>query len=78
MALIQCHFDYACCFWYHGITKFWKDELQITQNKLIRFVLCLGNMSHIDNEHFKIFNWLPVQKRVEQTTLCHVLKIKGS
>jgi len=77
MALIQCHFDYACCFWYHGITKFWKDKLQVTQNKLIRFVLNLGHMSHIGIEQFKVLNWLPVQKRVEQTTLCHVFKIKN-
>jgi hypothetical protein len=60
MALIQCHLDYACCFWFLGVTKYLKDKLQVTQNKLIRFVLNLGYRSHIDNAHFKILNWLPV------------------
>jgi hypothetical protein len=55
MALIQCPFDYACCFWFPGVTTYWKDKLQVTQNKLIRFVLNLGYRSHIDNEHFNFF-----------------------
>ena len=76
-ALIQCHFDYACSFWFHGLTKFWKDKLQVTQNKLVRFVLDLDYRSHIDNKHFISLDWLPVSKRVEQITLCHVFKIKN-
>ena len=75
MALIQCHFDYACSFWYHGLTKYWKDKLQVTQNKLIRFVLNLEHRSHIDNTHFRDLNWLPVNLRVEQICLVHVFKI---
>jgi len=74
LSLIQCHFDYACCSWYYGLTKFWKDKLQVTQNKLIRFVLNLGKRSHIEHSHFKSLGWLPVNKRVEQITLCHVYK----
>lgn len=76
MALIQCHFDYVCSFWYPSLTKYWKNRLQTTQNKLIRFVLGLDSKSHIGPEQFKSLNWLPVAKRVEQLTLCHVHKIK--
>ena len=41
MSFIQCHFDYACSVWYNGLTQFWRNKLQLTQNKLIRFVLNL-------------------------------------
>ena len=39
MSLIQCHFDYACSFWYPGLSKVVKNKLQVTQNKIIWFVL---------------------------------------
>jgi len=74
--LIQCHLDYACCFWFHSISKKFKDRLQILQNKCIRFVLNLDSKSHLDVCHFKRFNWLQVQKRVDSITLSHVYKIK--
>ena len=75
-SLIQCHFDYACSFWFHCLTNKLKNKLQVTQNKMIRFVLSLEQISHISKNHFKDLNWLPVQKRVDQITLCHVFKIK--
>ena len=45
--LIQCHMDYACFSWYHGLQKNLKHKLQILQNKTIRFVLDLTPRSHI-------------------------------
>ena len=30
MYLIQCHFDYACSFWYPGLFKVLKNKLQVT------------------------------------------------
>jgi hypothetical protein len=75
-SIIQCHFDYACSFWYHGLTKFWKDKLQVTQNKIARFLLNLEHRSHIDKQHYKTLNWLQFSSRVEQITLCHVFRIK--
>ena len=77
-SLIQCHFDYACSFWYPGLTKFWKDKLQVTQNKLIRFVLNLEHSCHIDQHHFISLGWLPASRRVELISLCHVFKINNS
>ena len=76
MALIQCHYDYACSIWYNGLAQSLKTKLQTTQNKLMRFVLDLDARSHIGAEHFKSLNWLPVNKRVEQIILCHVFKNK--
>ena len=77
MSLIQCHFDYACSIWYHGLNKCLKNKLQVIQNKLIRFVLNLHHRSHIDRDHFKVLGWLPVEERVNQIILCHVFKIKN-
>ena len=51
---------------------------QTTQNKLVRFVLNLEPRSHIESEHFKLLNWLPVQNRVEQILLCHMFKINNN
>ena len=36
----------------------------------------MDNRSHIGPEHFKALRWLPVYKRVEHISLCHVFKIK--
>lgn len=77
MSLIQCHFDYACSFWYPGLTQLLRNKLQITQNKVIRFVLKLGPMSHIGPDVFRSLGWLPVSKRVDQIVLNHVFKIKS-
>jgi len=52
MSLIQCHFDYASPVWFYGLTKDLKSKLQVTQNKLIRFVLNLEPRSNIGNEDF--------------------------
>ena len=71
-ALVQCHFDYACSSWYSGITKKTKGKLQVCQNKLIRTVLKLPPRTHLDYSHFKLLNWLPVDKRVNQLKLSHV------
>jgi len=75
MSLIQCHFDYASPVWFYGLTKYFKSKLQVTQNKLINFVLNLEPRSHIGNKDFIKLNGLPVSDRVDQVTLCHVFKM---
>ena len=65
-ALIQPHYDYACCSWYPLLTKTLKKRLQVTQNKCVRFCLNLNNRHRIDEIKFKQINWLPIDKRVEQ------------
>ena len=77
MSLIQCHFDYACSFWHMGLSKMLRNRLQITQNKIIRFVLKLDPRSHIGSNEFKSLGWLPVSRRVDQKVLNHVFKIKS-
>ena len=77
MSLIQCHFDYACSFQYPGLSKVLKNKLQVTQNKIIRFVLNMDSRAHVGSEVFKSLGWLPVPKRVDQIILNHVFKIKS-
>ena len=55
------------------IEKF-KEQLQICQNKCIRFCLFLGDRSHIGPKEFEQINWLPVNTRFEQCVTSHVFK----
>ena len=41
-----------------------KKKMQIMQHKCIRF--CLDKMHHISEEDFRLINWLPTSKRVDQ------------
>ena len=65
-ALIQPHFDYTCPTWYPNLTEKTKKKLQIIQNKCIRFGLRLDKMHPISDEDFRLINWLPTNKRVDQ------------
>ena len=74
-ALIQCHYDYACTAWYSGLTKKFKQKLQVSQNKIIRFLLNAPVRTHIGAEEFKQVNMLPVHMRVTQLKLNLMFKI---
>ena len=74
MSLIQFHFDYARSFWYPGLSKVLKNKLQVTQNKIIRFVLNMDSRAHEGSEVFKSLGWLPVSKRIDQIIMNHVLR----
>ena len=65
-ALIQPHFDYACPAWYPNLNEKTKKKIQIMQNKCIRFCLKLDKMHHISENEFRLINWLPTSKRVDQ------------
>ena len=45
-ALIQCLFDYASCSWFSGLNAKFKNKLQTTQNKTVRFITKSGPHSH--------------------------------
>ena len=77
-ALVQCHFDYGCSMWYAGTTCLLKKKLQITQNKVIRFILGLPSRSHIGPTEFSGANMLPVSLRVDQLKLNHMYSITNS
>ena len=75
MAIAQCHFDYASVVWFYSTTQTIRNNLQVTQNKLIRFVLNLDSRAHIGKEQFSYLKWLPVASRVDFKTLCHVFNV---
>lgn len=74
-ALVLSHMDYACTSWYSGLTKKTKSRLQVSQNKLVRLVLKLPNRTHLNSEHFKQVNWLPINDRVNQIKVVHVHEV---
>ena len=43
-----------------------KENTYYTQNKCIRFCLRMDKTHHISEEHFRLINWLPTRKRVDQ------------
>ena len=74
-ALVQCHFDYGSSMWYTGTTCLLKKKLQITQNKVVRFILGLPSRSHIGPTEFSGASMLPVPLRVDQLKLNHMYNI---
>ena len=74
-ALILCHFDYSFSSWYAGLNKGLKRKLQISQNKVIRFINQLGPRTRITSDILMNLNLLNVETRVKQLRLNHVHKI---
>jgi len=74
-SLVQCQFDYACSSWFSGLTKKYKSRLQISQNKVVRFMLGLSPWSHIGADELKLVNMLPVEYRVKQLKANHLHNI---
>ena len=66
----MCQFVSLCT-----LTLFVKKKLQITQNKVIRFILGLPSRSHIGVTEFSSACMLPVPLRVDQLKLNHMYNI---
>ena len=73
-ALIQPYFNYGCTTWYPLLSNTLKTNLQIAQNKCIRFSLQLSPRGHIHPSHFRKINWPPAERRVELCTSTTVFK----
>jgi hypothetical protein len=74
-ALIQCYFDYSCSSWFSGISKKLQNKLQVTQNKVVRFVLSLDSRAHVGQAELDKLGFLNVDDRVKQMKLNHAFKI---
>ena len=55
----------------YGNIEIAKNRLQVTQNKIFRFVLKRDPRSHVCANEFKFIGWLPVSRRVDQIILNH-------
>ncbi len=64
--LVQSLLDYAISSWYAAMTQKAKNKIQILQNKMIRFTLDLGSMTHITEEHIKELNLFRIPNTVKQ------------
>ena len=69
LAMVQCHYDYACARWFSRISILAKKRLQTVQNKVIRFVLRIPPRTHIGCSEFSRVNILPVKYRADQIKL---------
>ncbi|XP_056010849.1 uncharacterized protein LOC125680728 [Ostrea edulis] len=74
-ALLQCHLDYACASWFEGLTKCLKKKLQISQNKMIRFILNLNPRHNLSFREFDALKFLNISPRVTQLRLNHMYNI---
>ena len=74
-ALIMCHFDYACSSWYSALSEKRKKQLQILQNKVVRFILDVEPRTHIGQTELDKVGMLSSKDRIVQLKLNHVFKI---
>ena len=77
-ALIQCLFDYANAAWFNNLGKLEKKKLKIIQNKVVRFILCLGPRNHVGYSELSAVGLLDVNQRSKQLILHHAHKIYHS
>ena len=75
LAMVQCHYDYACAMWFSRISISAKKRLQIVQNKVIRFVLGIPSRTHLGCSECSRVNILPVKYRADQIKLNHMFNI---
>ena len=73
--LIQCHFDYAISAWFMGLSKCLRKKLQISQNKLVRFVLDLGPRAHVGQCELDRIGYLNTEDRAKQLMLNHMFNV---
>ena len=71
----MCHFDYACSSWYSALSQKYKNQLQIIQNKIVRFIMGAGPHTHIGQNELDNIGMLSSRERVVQLKLNHVFKI---
>ena len=76
-ALIQSHFDYASTAWYFSLTKNLKKQLQVAQNKMVRYILDLDSRTHIGQTELDQINMLSVTDRARQLMLNHMFNINN-
>ena len=77
MSLIQCDFDYACPFWYPGVSQLLRNRLQVTQNKINRVVLKWIPTHIYGQDVLKLLDGCSASKRIDQIILNQVFKINS-
>ena len=75
LAMVQCHYDYACEMWLSRISISAKKRLQIVQNKVIRCIFGISPKTHLGCSEFSGVNILPVKYGADQIKLNHIFNI---
>ena len=73
-ALIGSSFDYSISSWYHGISNPLRKKLQITQNKVLRYIKGSGPMVHVGQTELASEGLLNIETRAKQLGLKHMYK----
>ena len=76
-ALIQCHFDYASASWYSCLARKYKNRLQTTQNKIVRYLLNAPPRTHIGYSEFSQVNMLPVDLSLKLNQINNIVHGKA-
>ena len=74
-SLLQSYFDYAASSWYFGINLALKKKLQVSHNKIVRFILNLGPRDHVGWTEIKKAGFFSVHDRVSLLSVNLVHKI---
>ena len=74
-ALIQPIFDYASSSWFTGVSKNLTQKLQISQNKMARFISKSEPRTHVGQSELNDLGLLNVKNRATFLSLCNVYKI---
>ena len=72
---VQCQLDYCITAWFESLPKYLEQKLQVTQNKMVRFILNLSVRSQVGQRQLNMSNYLNIHDRVSQLRLNHVFKI---
>ena len=73
--LIQWHFDYACSSWCSSLSKYFQKRLQVTQNKVVRFINKYNSRRSVRNSDMSKLGMLNVEHRGKQMSLNHLYRI---
>ena len=73
MVLAGNYFDFSSSAWFSGLNKILKYKLQVTQNKVARFILNLQPRTSINCSVLSKINMLKVEDSAKQLRLNYVL-----
>ena len=74
-ALIQCHLDYCCTAWVSSVSTRSRHKLQITQNKIVHFIMNLSPRTHSNQLTRNSVKLLSILDCVKQLILNHIYNI---
>ena len=74
-SLLQPYLDYCCMTWYSSLTKDLRNRLDVIQRRMVRFVLDMDCMGHVDSKDLGRLSWLSVPDRVRFFRLTTIFKI---